>query len=291
MFVPQSQAPKLQHPLRRLTLWLGTGYHLIGLIFSFIIAVGLAGYSFINPDQSSQMRSSISGFQLPFLEFNTWLSDQVKTVRMFFYDTVNLYSENANLRQENKTLNKWQHLALKLQSENQSLKNQLNLSEPDSGTFLRARVLTAPQNPLQQSILISAGIKDGIEKGQPIISEDGVVGRIIEVGHKTSRVLLLVDMNSRIPVQIEETRQHAILAGNDGYMLDLVFFEQDNVLRKGQRVVTSGKGGVFPPGILVGTVQAVDERTLRASIKPAVKWYQLDYVRVLHKPTQDVQLR
>ena len=105
-----------------------------------------------------------------------------------------------------------------------------------------ARVLTDHDYAFFKSIMINAGQTDNVEKGHPVVSGDGVVGRILEAGEQTSRVLLITDINSRIPVYLEKSGYHAILAGQNTGALKIDHLPADTMLKDGEYVLTSGKG-------------------------------------------------
>jgi rod shape-determining protein MreC len=192
-----------------------------------------------------------------------------------------LQTEVTQLRQENARLREWHDMALNLQSENQRLSDLLKLKLPDSTGFITARVISDAGNTFAQSILVLAGQPDGIVKGQTVLSGDGLIGRVIEGGNKASRILLLTDINSRVPVVIEGTETRAILAGqNHPYPL-LDHLPPDHKIQSGQRVVTSGNGGMFMPGLPVG-LTFLDERG-QVYVQLFADLDRLSYVRVMDR--------
>ena len=118
-----------------------------------------------------------------------------------------------------------------------------------------------------------------MRKGQAVISADGLVGRIAEAGQRSSRVLLLTDLNSRIPVLLESSRYRAVLAGNNTDRPGIEFLPVDAQVSPGDRVVTSGHGGLFPPGQPIGVVSSVNDAVAR--VQPFIEWSRLEYVSVL----------
>jgi len=198
-----------------------------------------------------------------------------------FKDILGAHALNERLLQENHTLKKWQELAYRLRAENKSLKQQLYIVEEEASPMLTARVITYPSGLLAQTLLLNAGSRNGVKKGQPVIAENAVLGRIIEVGETTSRVLLITDLNSRIPVVFESSRAQAILAGTNSNSPKLTHFKNDEIIKQGERVITSGKGGVFPYGLLLGKVVIRDH--VHYVCSPLV-WDQLEYVQVLIYP-------
>jgi rod shape-determining protein MreC len=128
-------------------------------------------------------------------------------------------------------------------------------------------------------MLLNAGSRDGIRKGQAVIAGEYLVGRIAEVGDRSARVLLLTDINSHIPVVVEGTRAKAILAGDNSDRARLNYLAPNSAAAPGTRVVTSGHGGAFPPGLPVGVITTLQDGVVR--VEPFVHRYALDYVTVV----------
>ncbi|MEE1569622.1 MAG: rod shape-determining protein MreC, partial [Alphaproteobacteria bacterium] len=130
--------------------------------------------------------------------------------------------ENTLLKQENDHLKRWRNVALQLETENQELKKMLNFMPSSAMSFISARVISDSGGAFARSMLINSGSRDGIREGQIAITGDGLVGRIGEVGKWSSRILLLTDINSHIPVVAENSQSRAILAGGNSDWPQLV---------------------------------------------------------------------
>lgn len=197
-------------------------------------------------------------------------------------------AENARLKAESKQLHEWYQTAMLLRAENQSLKDLLNvIPEPDQ-SYITTRVIADSGSSFIKTVLIEAGISHGVEEGQAVLGSQGMIGRVIEVGQHASRVLLLNDINSHIPVVVEGANQRAILAGSNVDMLNLIHLPPDVLVEKGSRIVTSGSGGIFPNGLPIGEVVEIKNGT------PLVKMYSdpyaAGYVQIIEKP-QDPSVR
>lgn len=167
--------------------------------------------------------------------------------------------ENEALKAENEKLKEWYQAALMLESENKALRDLLNVDSEQAEKFVTTRVIADGSSAYAKSLVIEGGRTSGIFKGQGVVSHEGLIGRVIESGSRTARVLLLQDINSRIPVLVEGSNERAILAGTNGTMPTLDHLALDHKVASGQRVVTSGLGGLFPFGLPVGeTVVNVD---------------------------------
>lgn len=190
-----------------------------------------------------------------------------------------LRAENVHLREENAKLMHWQTVARRLDHENRSLRAQLNYIPDPDPSFITARIVADTGGAFVHSLLVNAGSRDGVRKGQAVVAGEVLVGRIAEVGVRTARVLLLTDINSRIPVMIESSRTKAILTGDNSDRPRISYLIDGISISRGDRVVTSGHGGAFPPGIPVGVVSSVGEGT--ATLEPFVHRHRLEYVTVV----------
>jgi rod shape-determining protein MreC len=190
-----------------------------------------------------------------------------------------VHDENQRLREENLRLLHWQQVARNLEAENRSLRDSQRVSTEPGLTFVTARVVADGGGAFIRSVLIAAGTRDGLAKGQPALVPDGLVGRVGETGERAARVLLLTDLNSHVPVQIEGTRDRAILDGDNSDQPRLVFLSSGARPQIGDRIVTSGDGGVFPPGLPVGIVVQTGDQGVR--VRPYVDFHRLEAVRIV----------
>jgi rod shape-determining protein MreC len=194
-------------------------------------------------------------------------------------DILAVYQENARLTEENERLLAWQQVALRLSSENTQLRDLLKLVPEPPISYLTARVIADSGDAYARSLIVNAGRENGVARGQAAVSGEGLVGRVSEVGSRTARILLITDLNSRVPVIIERSRQRAILVGDNSERPGLRYLDSGNAVSLGDRIVTSGQGGVFPPGLPVGVVAAVDRELPR--VEPYAALLRSDYLRLL----------
>lgn len=187
--------------------------------------------------------------------------------------------ENARLRAENEKLLRWQSAAQLLESENDGLKNLLNFVPVPEASFATARVVADTGGAFAHSLLVTAGRRDMVEKGQAVVSGQGLIGRIAEAGRRASRVLLITDINSRIPVAIGNARHRAILAGDNTGRPKLLYVKSTQAVSPGDQVRTSGDAGAYPPGLPIGVVAAVRDGEIR--VEPFVQRDRLEFVRII----------
>jgi rod shape-determining protein MreC len=195
-------------------------------------------------------------------------------------ELVALRAENARLREQNLRLLEWQSAARQLSLENAGLRQLLSMpAEPEPPTAVTGRVIADTGGPFVHTVLLDVGTEHGAARGMAAVNERGLVGRVIEAGRRSSRVLLLTDFNSRVPVMVEPSRDQAILAGNNTLRPALVFLPINPRLTVGDAVVTSGRGGVLPPGLEIGRVRAIDDAGV--VVEPLVDFTRLEYLRLL----------
>lgn len=199
---------------------------------------------------------------------------------------IRLRSEHALLVEEVRRLEQWQDVARKLDTENRSLRALLNFTPEPHATSTAARIIADSGGAFARNVLVAAGAGDGVAKGHTAMTGEGLVGRVTEVGERTSRVLLITDLNSHVPVIVEGSRERAVLAGDNTATPRLLYLPQGARVARGDRVVTSGHGGGFPPGLPVGTVVSATEHGVL--IQPHVDWAHLDYLRLVDYGLNDL---
>ena len=226
-----------------------------------------------------KVRSGVTDFIVPIMD---GLSRPIATVSAVLNQTENLFSvyeENGRLREQNARLLEWQGAARALRAENSALRNVLKFVPERRTTFSTARVIGDSGRVFVRSVLINAGSASGIYRGNAVMSGEGLVGRVSEAGRRSARVLLITDLNSRIPVISEKGRIRAILSGDNSSTPKLGFFPPNARINVGDRFVTSGHGGVFPAGLPVGTVSSVEDSVMR--VATFAKSDLLEYVRII----------
>lgn len=190
-----------------------------------------------------------------------------------------LRTENQSLKNAHAELSQWQAAARKLEAENQALRKLLHTVPAGAASYVSAHIVSDSGSPYVHSALISAGAENGVKKDEAVVSGHGLLGRVMEVGQTSARVLLLTDINSRVPVIGEVSRERAIMVGDNSPITSLAYVSSDSKLAVGERMVTSGDGGLFPAGIPVGVVSAVENGKVKAV--PLADWRQVEYVTVV----------
>jgi rod shape-determining protein MreC len=195
-----------------------------------------------------------------------------------------IYKQNKLLKEElEKYKNKESQIGY-LQTENKKLKESIEAQYSFTYEPILSKVLVDKDSPFLKSVIINKGSNKNIKKGMPVLDKTNLVGRVIDVNFFSSRVLLISDLNSRIPVIIEPNGYQGILVGTGKEFGDLKFLQTKYDLNLGDKVFTSGSDGIFYPGISIGTID-VDIDAESSSRKIKVKYYsdlsQLYLVNVL----------
>jgi len=204
-----------------------------------------------------------------------WTGAGVDTIRDYFFAG----SENRQLKAELKEMRQWRDVAVALRDENERYRTILGLKTDPPIPMVAAHIVSDSRGPFANTRLANAGTERGVKAGNPVMSENGLVGRVIGVTDGASRVLLLTDIASRTPVMIDRTNARAILTGDGGPNPRLDYLRGRDPIHEGDRVLTSGDGGVLPRGLPVGTaVKGLDGRwrVVLASDRAAI-----DFVRIL----------
>ena len=198
-----------------------------------------------------------------------------------------IYQQNQDLRRELQQMMAWKEAALQREQENARLLDLNNVRLDPKFTKITGVVLADSGSPFRQTVLLNVGQRDGIINGWAAMDGIGLVGRIAGVGERTSRVILLGDASSRVAVKIESNGQTALVVGDNTSRPPIEFLENSETVYPGDRVVTSGDGGVFPSGILVGRVTQTPSGRLR--VRLAADMQRLEFLRVIrHQPRENI---
>jgi rod shape-determining protein MreC len=192
---------------------------------------------------------------------------------------VTMYQDNLRLSHENERLLQWQQIALKLSADNRDLRGLLKTVPEAAVSYVTARVIANSGGGYVRTVMVNGGTDQGLARGQAAMTGEGLVGRLTEVGSRAARVLLITDLNSRIPVVVESSHANAVLAGDNSERPRLFYVGQPDTMKIGDRILTSGEGGVFPPGLPVGVVAALGPGGAR--VEHYVELSKLGYVLVV----------
>lgn len=257
---------------------------LVGVLVVCLLAVFLVWR--IDSPRMERFRANLIDTVVPSFDWALLPVTAVAGMIEDFQSYTRIYEQNQELRRNLQQMKAWKEAALQLEQENAKLLDLNKVRLDPKLTFITGVVLADSGSPYRQSVLLNVGRRDGIIDGWATTDGLGLVGRISGVGKHSARVILLTDSNSRIPVTVQPSGQHAILAGDNSAAPLLEFVENPETLRPGDRVVSSGDGKVFPAGLLVGQVAQGADRRLR--VRLSADYEQLEYLRVLRSHEREV---
>lgn len=194
-----------------------------------------------------------------------------------------VYEQNAELRRELQRMEGWREAALQLEQKNARLLALNNVRLSPGMRFVTGEVIADSGSGFRRSVLVNVGSLDGVSDGATVLDGLGLVGRIAGTGDRSARVVLLTDGTSRVPALVQPSGQTALVSGDVSAMPVLDFVDQPDQIRPGDRVVTSGAGGLFPPDLVIGQAVRAPDGRLRVNL--AADYRALDFVRVVrHVP-------
>lgn len=188
-------------------------------------------------------------------------------------------AELDRLKAENARLRQWEWQAKQLERRVTHLRSLLNGVDEPALKYVTARVIADARGPFARSVLLNVGKDHGVKPGYAVINGEGLVGRAVDVGKRAARIIMLNDLNSRIPVLVGPAGARAILVGDNGPEPGLEFLSDSDDVYEKDEVYTSGDGGLFPRGLRIGTVTLAGGKGLRT--RPHVRFDRLEYVSVL----------
>jgi rod shape-determining protein MreC len=264
-------------PIRRL---------LVGTLILVLLAIFLV-WRIDNP-RVERFRSAVIDAVVPSFAWTSTPFVAVADIVRNLQSYERIYEQNQELRRELQQMKAWKEAALQLEQQNAKLLDLNNVRLDPQLTFVTGVVIADSGSPFRHSVLLNVGARDGIVDGWAAMDGLGLIGRISGVGQNTARVLLLTDTSSRVPVIIQPSGQRALLIGDNSASPPLEFIENADIVRPGDRVVSSGDGQVFPNGLLIGQVSQGNDRRLR--VRLSADYERLEFLRVLRtRPTEQIE--
>jgi rod shape-determining protein MreC len=253
-----------------------------------LFAVALLALLSIGPQATRKIQATFFQTIAPFLKTGSGLERQITSVRSGLKSLEELERENSALRVENRSLKATNEALRDVEHEVNRLRHALNYRERSLFRLVPAEVVSRDSSTWWRTVTINRGEEDGLAPEMPVLTDEGLVGRTTTVSANIAVVLLVSDENCRVAASVEGTREQGIVTGERvaasvSPLLDLNFLSKQAQLKPGQKVYTSGVGGVFPSGLFVGTVHSFQVRGLDAQAKlvPAVDLAKLEDVFVV----------
>ncbi len=231
-------------------------------LFIALLVLSGALIAFDRPDTRSDafagFRSGFTDIAAPVLELAAQPVRGLKNIGPYFRRQGELAEENARLRQQLVEARYWEDLAYRQRDRIEIYEAALEIDTPATRDRIGAWTVSDPEGPFVRARLIGRGRDAGIDDGYPVINLYGLVGRVFETGRRSARILLLTDLNSRIPVMADRSNARAILIGDNSAFPRLEYVGRDADIQPGDRIVSSGDDGILPRGLPVG--EAVEAR-------------------------------
>jgi rod shape-determining protein MreC len=221
----------------------------------------------------------------PFQAVESSITNETASFAHDYFDLVGVRQENVRLKRELAQFQSERARLLELESENSHLSELLELREALETPAVAANVIGGDAGGLTRTLVLGEGAHNGLRRDMPVVSNEGVVGRLILVSPNASRVLLVNDHNSALDAVDQRSQARGIVAGvvDDGLMMKYVDRSED--IKAGDNIVSSGVDGIFPRGLLVGQVSRVSQEGpglfLNVEVRPAVDFRKLEQVLVL----------
>ncbi|MBI2487606.1 MAG: rod shape-determining protein MreC [Deltaproteobacteria bacterium] len=264
---------------------------LVSVIFLFF-AIQLFPLNF----EEKQIGNPFSRFILTLAyypqKFVFTLTKGVVDVWQNYINLIGVKEENERLKSEINKLRQEKFRLWEAELQNERLKKILEFKETSSYPVVTANVIAgSPSGLRSQVVIIDRGTEDGVNQGMPVTTYEGIVGRVFMVGSKSSEVILITDEISAVDAYIHRTRTRGIVKGTgDGCVME--YIEKKSDVNIGDKVISSGKDGFFPKGVVIGTVVGIDITGgfVRAQISPDVDLNSLEEVIVILKYSENMVL-
>ncbi len=232
---------------------------LLGALFAGVVlafALLLLLLQRVNPELGSRMRGATADALSPIISVARAPVEGIRRIGGAIGDHRNVVAENRRLKAELAEAEARAAQAGKLEAEVKRMDALLGLRRPERRLVASAVASAVSASAGQRQAIISAGLADGVRPRMPVIAADGLAGRVTEVGQGAARVMLLTDADSRVPVKVLRTGWTGLAVGTGGTLMDFQFDIASGTdrIRVGDRLVTSGDGGLYPPGVPVGVI-------------------------------------
>jgi len=260
------------------------------LLFAlYFLCVVLLIFSRMQNEQIRAARGILADLVSPVLQAASQPAIYARRGKEQLVDYLDLFHELDRLKEENQNLKHWQWQAQRLERRLEQMRTLLNAVDEAALKYTTGHVIADARGPFARSILVNAGRSRGIREGYAVINGDGFVGRVVHSGDSASRIILVTDLNSRIPVLVGPSAVRAVLVGDNGSEPRLEFLPDNTNVFEGDEVSTSGHAGVLPRGLRIGSVVRPGEKGFR--VQPHASLSELEYVSILFFDTPVVVAR
>jgi rod shape-determining protein MreC len=281
---PTSSLLTSRKPSRRsIAPWSGIAY----FILLAVLSLTLLTWKVKNRVPVIMFENAVLSITRPLQQAATWTTQSLRGVWDNYVYLVNVQRDNQRLREETKWLRQENHRYLEAYLQYQRLQRLLNFREQTPRDVMAAAVVGRNANSWTEIIYINRGTRDKVAKGFAVVTHDGLVGQVIHAAPALSQVMLLTDFRSGVDALVQRTRASGVVAGRGRHLAELKFLPVGADLQPGDRLISSGMGGVFPKGLIIGEVKDIHRnggQTQQVEIQPSVDFSHLEEVLVLVNP-------
>lgn len=249
----------------------------VNLLASVIFVAGLAWVFALDDQARAKIHGSVLGWFTPALELQSALVGDPEVAAAVRREPVELARENVSLKKELAELKIFRERSTRLELEVNRLSSMLGFMRRVEYRLVPARVIHRTTSNWWSSLVIDKGEKDGVTPDLPVRNETGIIGKTAQVSERSAKVLLLTDEQCRVAARVENSPEQGIVmgsrsSGDDRVKLRMLFLSRDAALPAGRKVISSGAGGVFPEGVVLGTIKDFVTGDLygEALVEPAV---------------------
>ncbi len=253
-------------------------------------AIALLAVNQFSPQLARRMETGVFESSAGILSFLSFPAQKLNQTIDHVMGLSDMSSDLASLREENIRLKQWYDRARQLEAENRSLRGLVNLADLPRAHYVSARVIAIGGTAFADGVVVDAGTRQGVNERMVAMTGNGLVGRVISVSEDTAHVILLNDSNARVPIVIENSRHRGVLAGDNTDLAQILHLPEEASVTVGERVLTSGLGGIFVAGLPVGVIAKMDTSGIR--VKPFADLQRLEIIQLIdfgqHDPSAQV---
>ncbi|MSP33500.1 MAG: rod shape-determining protein MreC [Rickettsiales bacterium] len=230
----------------------------IELIFFIALSLVFLVTSKAHKNITDDVSFAFVGVSLPIVKFAAFPFNTIINLLINFQELIDAKKENISLKEENNKMRTLYVKAINVNNENQELKNLLQFIVPKSAHFVVAKISGRSHGLFNQNLFIDSGTNHDIAEGSIVTGAIGMIGRIVDITENKSRLMLVTDPSSRIPVIASKARARGVLIGTNNNLMEILYLSKHHQIKVNDMIFTSGDGDLLPPGILIGVVRKVD---------------------------------
>ncbi len=234
------------------------------MFFVFLCIICLI-VSKINHDFSDKISDKIITISTPIIKIVSFPINSTIDLIVNFKNLAIAKKENVKLKEELFKLQNYYLTSLAINQENKELRSALNFVKSKTENYKIARIIGMSHQAFDQKLLIDSGKNRDIKEGQIIAGNRGIIGRVSDVFEDKSRIILLTDSSSRVPIIASRARNRGILAGNNSGLMEILYLPKNHQIVIGDKIFTSSDGDTVPPGLLIGVVKKIDKNSVYVS--------------------------